>query len=79
MAFPLPEEALRALQNTVSIHEVIFPKYATVATLSPAGPAHIHTYCEKFGDVVQIRPGGFRLAGMLAICYQADMEVAVLV
>jgi hypothetical protein len=79
MAFPLSEEALRALQDPLPIHEALFSKYA--AELTPWGcfPSLCPPFDAEHCDLVEVLLSGYGLARMSSICYQTGLEAVVLV
>lgn len=78
MAFTLPKEALRALQNALSLHEALPPPHAEYGSCPNLSPASCRTYMEKSVDMVTLPFGVVRLGFVVTMVHADYMERAVL-
>ena len=62
MAVTFPEETLRAVQNSFSLHKAILSEYATYSTNESLCTTLSPAYCTKLGDLVTILFGGCSVA-----------------
>ena len=67
MALAFPEEALRTLQDTFSIHQALFCEYATDPTYKDLHPALPSSYRTNSSDMVKILPRDYSLARMSSL------------
>ena len=79
MAFSFTKETLRALQDPLSIHEIILSKHAAVSTPEGVHSAFFLTLNAKYCNLVEVLHGGGGLAGMPSIRYKTGLETTVLV
>lgn len=74
MAITFAEEALRAVQNPVSIHKTLSPKYAKLCPSTDFLASSCSAYLENPSDLVQISFGAFRLGGLASLVYADCLE-----
>lgn len=79
MAFTFAEEALRTLQNTVSIYQAILAEYATVSTNTCPSSSRRHPLGPECGNMVEILFGGHRVVRMPPIYNKTGLAIAFLV
>lgn len=74
MAFTFSEEALRAMQNTLPLHEAVPSAYAkhgsTTNILSPSCCA----YVEEYGHIFTVSSGGLCLGGVAPVVHAEYLE-----
>ena len=69
MAVAFAEETLRALQDTLPIHEALFAQYATILTISRFLSTIRRSYSQEFGDLAEVLFGRYRLAWLPAMAH----------
>jgi len=79
MALTFTKETLRAVQDALSIHEIVLSKHAAVSTPEGFHSAFLLTFNAKYCNLVEVLHGGSSLAGMPSIRYKTGLEITVLV
>lgn len=79
MALTLAEKALRALQDTFSIHETILATDATISTYLRICSTSYYTRRQESGNMVEVLAGGGSLAGMASVDHTTILACSFLV
>ncbi len=74
MAVTLPEEVLRAVQDTLPLHQAIFSKYAQHGPSSNIPPASCHAYMDEHASFVSFTSRVLRLVNVAALVHADNME-----
>lgn len=79
MALTLAEKALRALQDTFSIHKTILATDATISTCLRICSTSYYTRRQEYGNMVEVLAGGGSLAGMASVVHTTILAFSFLV
>jgi hypothetical protein len=79
MALTFAEETLRTLQDPISLHKVVFSKYAAVAASRHLFSTLRLTFYPESFNMAEVLFGGYGMARVPSICYQTSLEDVVLV
>ena len=78
VALSLPEETLRAVQDSLQVHEALRSSHAKLGTLECVLQASVVTCLTWIDDVVKMESGNICMAWMGALVHANDLEGTVL-
>lgn len=79
MAFTLSEETLRAMQNTLPLHEAVPSAYAEHGSTTDILPTSYCAYMEESRHIITLSASDLCLGGMASVVHEEYLEGTFLV